>query len=167
MATDITKMTIRRLVKGQPDRISRMANWKQILCDALKEIYHTAGVNLSPAKMRIVHMGKAVIQTTECAQQWMNDSRLANQQTLVLFQYGGTLHYLVCDNNRLKIMLSKTNKYSFGPDTAYLYDMNKPFICIQANMSGDLDPRPWKGIPFAHHFVVAYTNKPGRGGKKK
>ena len=161
MVTDTTQMTIRRLAKGQIDKIKRVPNWKPIVAFALQVIYRVIGTNLDAAKIRIIRMD--YLKTDGRKFNNAVDPRIANNLVYVLFKYGGTLHYLACDANHLKFMLTKTKNYILAPYGVEFHDIGGPYWCVQANNHGELDPRPWKGIPLKDHFAINFTN----GGQKK
>lgn len=162
MANNTNKMTIRRLVKGQVDKIKRVRGWRQMLVDAIVEICGIAGTKIDPNKINLLRVNQNKVLSKEFGKvpTRMNDSRLANNQSLLLFQYNSYMYYIVFDHNNLKIMLSKTNQFVVNREEheIHLKGLNKPFICIQANRYGDLDPECWKGIPYVDKLVVCYTD---------
>ena len=163
-----TQMTLRRFVKGQLDKIVKLTDWRQMMCQAANEVYRVVGKSFRIEDIQVKVFAYNAVQSHAFTPQQLNDSRLANQQSVFIFTCKGTAYCMACDITRKKFMLSETKHYSLDKKGITLYGLNKPFTCIQASLADgqvELDPRTWKGVPVVDSLKWEYAI--ASGGKKR
>lgn len=165
---ELTKITIRRLIKGQKELILRAPNWKETLANTLVEVYQTAGLRIEADKIKFIGFEVSHTETTRCTTRSLNDSRMANKRVTIVFLYKKLMYHCTVDITRQKFMLSQTSKYQITKDGVILHNLGHnpegvDFICVRANAKGELDPKPWPGISTLNKITIQW-DCPSRGG---